>query len=51
MLFRSEGTGLGLTLVKRLVDLHGGRISVASTEGMGTVFTVELPVEGPAELE
>ena len=46
-----EGTGLGLTLVKRLVDLHGGRISVASTEGMGTVFTVELPVEGPAELE
>lgn len=46
-----EGTGLGLALVKRLVDLHGGRISVASTEGRGTVFTVELPVEGPADLE
>ncbi|RQP23543.1 PAS domain S-box protein [Piscinibacter terrae] len=40
---RYEGTGLGLTLTRRLVELHGGRIEVHSEEGVGSTFHVELP--------
>ncbi|MDK3155443.1 PAS domain S-box protein [Kamptonema cortianum] len=39
------GTGLGLTIVKKCVDLHGGAISLESQLGIGTVFTVTLPLE------
>ncbi len=39
-----KGTGLGLALVKAFVEGHGGTISVASTLGVGSIFTVELPL-------
>lgn len=38
-----EGSGIGLTLVKELVDLQGGQITVTSQPGQGTCFTIELP--------
>ena len=44
-----EGAGIGLALTKTLVDLHGGRIAVDSTEDAGTTFTVTVP-RGAAHL-
>ena len=40
---KDEGSGLGLALVKQLIDLYGGSISVKSVPGKGTCFTVILP--------
>ena len=45
-----EGTGLGLTVVKKIVEVLGGIIDVKSQLGQGTTFTVDLPaIEGPAQ--
>lgn len=41
---RSEGSGIGLSLVKAFIELHGGQISVKSEVGMGTEFMIKLPV-------
>lgn len=42
------GTGLGLPVSRRLAELLGGELTVASTRGEGTTFTLSLPVETPA---
>jgi signal transduction histidine kinase len=45
------GTGLGLAIVKKCVDLHGGQIVVESELGIGTEFTITLPLNGNIESE
>jgi len=45
----SKGTGLGLALVARVIDQHGGQISVESSEGKGTTFSITLPRMKPPD--
>ncbi len=46
-----DGSGLGLTLVRHMVELHGGRLELESEVGQGSRFTVVLPVETLADFE
>jgi signal transduction histidine kinase len=43
---KPAGTGLGLTIARRIVATHGGRIEIESTPGRGTCFTILLPQGG-----
>ena len=42
---KKRGTGLGVSIVRQIVDLHGGNIEVESNPGKGTTFRIELPLE------
>jgi signal transduction histidine kinase len=42
------GTGLGTKIIKDVVDAHGGKITIESTEGVGTTFLIRLPLRPPS---
>lgn len=44
-----KGTGIGLTVVKELVQLHGGSVGVDSLEGEGSTFSIRLPINGAGQ--
>src|SRR5207248_2527049 len=46
---RYQGTGLGLSLAKSLVELHGGSLTIESESGRGTIVTVALALAGAAD--
>lgn len=43
------GSGLGLSIAKKVVEAHGGQISFHSNSGKGVTFVVKLPFQGPGE--
>lgn len=45
-----EGTGIGLSIVKKIIERHNGYISVTSEEGKGSVFTIALPVDSNEQI-
>lgn len=44
---KPEGTGIGLALSRQIVELHGGTLNVQSAPGKGSLFRVDLPLDGP----
>lgn len=47
---KAQGMGFGLAICKRLTEAHGGTISVKTANGLGTTFTVALPIESKIEV-
>jgi signal transduction histidine kinase len=43
---REKGSGLGLAIVRKIVELHDGRVSIDSSPNKGTTVVVDLPVAG-----
>ena len=48
---RWEGAGLGLAIVKAIAEAHHGRVELTSSAGAGALFTIVVPLDGPAEEE
>ena len=46
----TQGIGIGLTIVKHIVEAHGGRVLVRSAPGQGSRFTMELPLNRKEEI-
>jgi len=46
---KARGMGFGLAICKRIIEAHGGKISVESTVGKGTTFTLIIPIEPKLE--
>ena len=44
---KAEGVGLGLAIVSKIVDQHGGKMTVESEAGKGSVFRIYLPLQPP----
>jgi PAS domain S-box-containing protein len=44
---KAQGMGFGLAICKRIIEAHGGKISVESAQNKGTTFTITLPIEPP----
>ncbi|MCU0428016.1 MAG: response regulator [Candidatus Kapabacteria bacterium] len=49
--YEQQGVGLGLALVKKIIDLYGGKFIMQSTQGVGTTVQIVLPLEVPMTLE
>ena len=45
LVHNTKGSGLGLSLVRHIVEAHGGRVGVDSTPGEGSKFTIRLPID------
>ena len=46
-----KGSGLGLSIVQAIARTHGGHVDLTSTPGFGSIFTLVLPIDGPAKVE